>query len=255
MITQIRVELLKMKRSMALWVCLGAPSGVMAIIYLVMNRRGSGQGRIGAWPLSWEQFAKAPVDMWAFFMFPMVITALSIMLSQIEHTPKAWNYVLAAPTPRWRLFLAKTLVMLTMTAAMTLILYLLIPLAGTLRDLTHKPMIGAFDWQGPARKLSMIYAGGMLPTAIQTWVALRFRNFAVPLSVGIGGWFVAIAFLFHAMTTGERDLGLSVYVPWMMPADALSTDPDIRRLVWFGLAGGIAVFAGMIADLSRKEVA
>ncbi|CAN5138284.1 ABC transporter permease [soil metagenome] len=255
MITELRVEVLKLKRSLVLPLALAAPLITASLFYLIFNRMGTGVGRMGAAPMPWTLYADLPLRLWSFFMLPMAITGLVIITSQVEHGPKAWNYILSLPTARWRIFLAKAIIVLGLTALMSVVLYLLLPLSGWIRGFNHKPMIGTFDWQAVGLTVARIYGAGVLLAVIQIWASLRFRNVAAALAVGIGGGVVSIAALFAAMIGGGGEPGAAVYFPWLMPTFARGIDAASHQALGLGLGVGLVALVAMIVDLSRREVA
>lgn len=235
----LRVEFLKLNRSLALLLCAAAPAFV-ALISLVMllDRERSGP---------WSMFVTSASALWAYFMLPMSVTALTILVAQIEHGPKAWNQMLALPVPRWRLLLAKLVVVLCLVAAMSVALYGLIFAAGALGEAV-KPgpqLVGSRGWWNAAELLATMFAGALLMTSVQMWAALRFRSFVPPLVLGIGGTFAAVA-----ATSAEQ----GIYFPWLIPVNALATSPErAQAAMLFGLVGGVVVCGLMLLHLQRFE--
>ncbi len=81
---------------------------------------------------------------------------------------------------------------------------------------------------------------------IQLWVALRVTNFIVPVTLGIAGTFVAV------MASGAEE---GIYFPWLMPLKLLVDDSgQLSPAFTYGVAGGLAVLALMMIDMSRREV-
>jgi lantibiotic transport system permease protein len=186
--------------------------------------------------------------MWATFMLPMTVTALTVLVAQIEHGPKGWSSLLAAPVARWRIFLAKAAVVLGLTAAMTLLLFALVHIAGSAAEAIKpgRQLLGAPEPADTAEILAKMYVAGVLLVVVQLWAALRFRSFVPPLVLGIGGTFVA------AMAYGSR---WGVVFPWLLPVNAaLATDAQRNALsLDLGLYGGLAALALMLVHMSRYE--
>ncbi len=93
--------------------------------------------------------------------------------------------MLALPIARWRIFLAKTMVVLT-ASALTTLLILLVTCVGTLigRLIGSNIPRGPFPWALLANKVPMLLASTTMLAAIQLWVALRFPSLVAPLLVG-----------------------------------------------------------------------
>lgn len=239
MLTTIGVELAKLKRSLALLLCIAAPVFVALLALLI--------GLDGNKPRPWTLFMAGGSAMWAYFMLPMTVTALTVLIAQVEHAPKAWNAVLALPVPRWRIFAAKALVVIALVAGMSVAVLLLLLLAGVVVE-TIKPgetLLGSPKPWAAARLLAAMFAGSLMMIAVQLWTALRFRSFVPPLVLGIGGTFVAVA------ATASKQ---GAWFPWLIPVNALAADPGrSETAISFGFWGGLVVFGAMLLHLSRYE--
>jgi ABC-2 type transport system permease protein len=236
----LAVEILKLRRSLALLLCATAPSFVALLMFLMALDRKQ--------PVTWEQLAGGAGGFWATFMLPMTVTALTVLVTQIEHGPKGWNAVLAAPVARWRTFLAKAVVVLGLVGAMTAALWALAHLVGfgveQIKGDAH--VTGAPSPAKLAQMLGKMYAAGVLLVVVQLWTALRFRSFVPPLVLGIGGTFVA------AMAY-QSEYG--VYLPWLLPVNAALATEAWRNTagLYLGLFGGIAALVAMLIHMSRYE--
>ena len=239
MLTAVIVELGKLRRSLVLLLCVAAPLCVAVLNLLI--------GLDGDKPWPHERFVLGGAAMWAFFMLPMTVTALTVLVAQLEHGPRAWNALLAYPVPRWRIFAAKTLVVLGLVAAMSAALLGLMLLAGAAIE-AAKPgdhLTGSPKAWGAAQLLATMFAGSLLLIAIQLWAALRFRSFVPPLVLGIGGTFVAVA------ATAARQ---GAWFPWLLPVQALSTEPGGGAAsIALGFWGGLVVLGAMLVHMSRYE--
>lgn len=236
--TLIGVELAKLRRSLALLLCVTAPTAVAGLALLINLDRKK--------PLGWDMFMAGTAAMWAYFMLPMTITALTLLMAQMEHAPKAWNHLFALPIARWRLFAAKLLTCCGLVAAMSLALLPLLVASG-LAARWAQPSIGLTGLPDIGQALALLgrmAACALLMLVLQLWVALRFASFVPPLVLGIGGTFVAVA------ATSARQ---GIYFPWLLPVSALSTD-DHAAFAWqLGFFGGLVLALAMLWDLGRKR--
>ena len=240
MLQSILVECAKLRRSLALLLCVAAPSMVALLsIVILLDRKD---------PLDWSMFATSTAAIWAFFMLPMTVTALTVLMAQLEHGARSWNHLLALPIARWRHHAAKAAVVVLLVAAMNVALWLMLPLAGlAVEALKPGQLLGAYDWQSSLSLLGRMLGSAILLIGLQLWAALRFRSFVPPLVLGIGGTFVAV------VATGSKQ---GLWFPWLMPTNMLAADPARAELALaIGLGGGIVVLLAMTADLARKEYA
>jgi ABC-2 type transport system permease protein len=229
-------EFLKLRRSLALLLVASAPLFVAGICLLI--------GVHNEKPFALDRYSMSASALWAFAMLPMSVTALSVLMAQMEHGPKTWDHFLALPGARRWLFPAKALAMMIFVVGMTAWLYVLLLIGAWLGAQIH-PVTGAFDAPNVRLVLMKMTAASLLLCVIQLWTALRFRSFVPPLVLGITGTFVSVA------AAGARE---GAYFPWLMPLHMLSTEADMQRMaMWIGCGGGIVAMAVMLADLSRRE--
>lgn len=232
------VEILKLRRSLALLLCLAAPACVVILVTVIaLDREG---------PVPLNGIGINAAALWAFAMMPLSITALSVLMAQMEHGVRSWDHVLTLPGARPRIYLAKALVMLGLLAAMQMLLFLLLNLAVPLIASLHA-VTGTFDPWAVGGTLARMGVAAMLVCMLQLWVALRFRSFVPPLILGIGGTFAAIA------ATGARQ---GAFFPWLMSVNMLATDERSQMIaIALGGAGGLVALAAMLIHLSRREPA
>lgn len=237
----VRAEIIKLRGSLALLLCVVAPVAVAVLMAVIFNRRGGGD-------TTWWMYLLGNAAAWAYFMLPMTVTALTVLVAQMEHGPRFWNHLLALPIPRRHIFFAKACVVMLLCAGMTVLLALLAPMLGYLSDVLTpgRTLTGPIGWGELLGLLSRIYASAWLLVALQLWAALRWRSFVPPLALGIGGTFVAV------MATGSE---LGPYFPWLIPSNALANDPSAADLALIiGIVGGALCTAAMAVDLARRPV-
>lgn len=182
----ILLEFRKLKGTLAAILCLVAPTLVAVMSALIASRQAQGE---------WRGLVVNAEGLWAYFVLPMTVTALSALVAQIEHGPKAWDHLLALPISRARLFAAKAIAMMTLLAAMSLLLLTETYATGSLLGILSpkRAPIGDFPWGQAGTELAMMWAASWFMGLIQLWIALRFKSFVAPLTVGLAGTFVVIA--------------------------------------------------------------
>ncbi|HZF95309.1 MAG TPA: ABC transporter permease [Allosphingosinicella sp.] len=234
-------EFAKLRRSLVLLLCAAAPVLVALLIALMFHQKeGPDQ--------PWSFYLVGASAIWGFFMLPMAVTALTILVAQLEHGPRFWNHLLALPVPRASFFAAKIAAVVLLVAAMTLALFALVPELGWLADTTQpaRSLTGEVDLAQFGSILARMFGGALLLVTVQLWAALRFRSFVPPLVLGIGGTFVAV------VATGSS---WGPYFPWLIPTNQLASDPANAQLaLTVGIVGGLVVAAAMLVDLSRREI-
>jgi hypothetical protein len=236
----LAVEATKLRRSLALVLALVAPALVAVFVFFNLLRIDEAQ--------SWSITLQTSAAIWAFFMLPMSVTALTALVANIEHGPRTWDYLRALPVPRWQLYGSKAVGVLSVVALMSVLLGLMtcaaIELAAWL-----KPSIsptGRFDLVDYVNLLARIFVAAWLLVAVQLWIALRFASFVPALATGIGGTFFAV------VATSAK---IGVVLPWQIPVNQLASDPARAGLALAigGIGGGVVMLA-MLRSLSRREV-
>lgn len=92
MLAVLSVEVRKLNRSLALLLALAAPTLIAIFVFFNMLR--------GDEPQPWEMYLQSSTAIWAFFMLPMSVTALTALVAQMEHGPRARG-IIYGPC-RWR---------------------------------------------------------------------------------------------------------------------------------------------------------
>ncbi len=240
MIASLIVEFRKLNRSLALWLAVAGPGLIAAFTFFNVLR--------GKAPAPWDIWMVGATAIWAFFMLPMTVTALTALVAHMEHGPRSWDHLRALPIPRWRLYAAKAISVLTVVAVMSVAVPAFTWAAVTLAGLV-KPTVaptGPFDVATYLSTLGRMYLAALLLVAIQLWTALRFASFVPALAVGIGGTFFAV------VATSAR---VGVFLPWQMPVNMLGTEPwRVQTALALGSVGGLVAFALLLIHLSRREV-
>lgn len=238
MFTLLFVELRKLKGSLILLLCLVAPL-IVALFLLAMATRQP--------VMPWADAMANGTGLWSFFMLPMTVIALSILLAGVEHGPRAWDHILALPVPRWRIFAAKAAVMMLLIGAMSVMMLVEIRVVGMLLPqlAPAKAFTGEFPWRIGFELIGAMWAASLFMGMIQLWTAIRFRSFVAPMGLGLAGTFIAVA------ASGAKE---SIFVPWAMPVAILANQGARSELAFqIGLIGGLCVLLLMLVDLSRKE--
>lgn len=275
MLTSVYVEILKLQRSKIIWVMLAAPLIVAALFFLIQISSED-------YPPFWPFHLFLGFAAWAYFMLPMTATVITTMLAQMEHSPKTWAHLFTLPVGKWRHFMAKSIVSLLILGAMTLLMVGFMIAGGWLGgQVTGKelgdpqalmnmmrPQIEAQAAQGDggpqfgegldnilksgdwriflAERLGLMFLAAFLMIAIQLWAALIFRNFLIPLAIGVGGGFVAVV---------AQASEYGIYFPWLLPINMLNLDADkMNFALSLGFGGGLVAFLLMLIHMSRMEI-
>lgn len=238
MITLLRTEFEKLRGSLALLLACVAPAlpGLLVMLGL-MSKEG---------PASWSDSYKLAMPLWALFLGPMVIAAFTALMAQLEHRGRGWDHILALPIAKWRLFLAKLVIVFAFIVFMTWLVVLCTAM-GTLAGGAIGGGVPAepFPWRSLLKTSSLVVASMATLVIIQFWVAVRFSSFVVPLVVGIGGTLVGLAVLITGTQRAE-------WFPWVLPFNAIAS-PEPLAYAFAGLIGGGLLTVLMVPLLTRHQ--
>lgn len=241
MLAVLSVEIRKLNRSLAVLLAIAAPSLIAIFTFFNLLRAKAAQ--------PWEMWMVSSIGIWAFFMLPMSVTALTALVAHMEHGPRSWDHLRALPLPRWRLYAAKAIVVLAVVAAMSAAT-LGLAWGAVVLATAVKPALtptGPLEIDLYAITTAKVFLAAILMVAIQLWTALRFSSFVPALALGIGGTF------FSVVATSAK---AGVFFPWQMPVNMLTSSQAWRAPTALGLGFGLGLFvlALVVAHLTRREV-
>ncbi len=186
LLTSTQGELIKTKRSAAFWVGLIGAAVIpmlFMIVYLVKPTEAAG-GPGNPWNrhmfACWQSFAS--------FMGPMFVILICSQIPQIEYKNNAWKQVFASPQSIGNIYFSKLMAILLMIFFMLVSFNIFVILAGVIPSLFHK-QLHYLEYQIHFKELlrlnikTGISLLGII--AIQYWLSLRFKNFIVPIGIGL----------------------------------------------------------------------
>lgn len=258
LVRAVSSEILKLKRTLALWMVFISPAVVVLLIFANYLQRG--ESFVSQSSAPWLSFAQGVFILWSILMLPLFIALEASLLGGVEHSGANWKHLFALPTPKWSIYAAKILVMLALVALAVLALVVMTVLAGWSLALL-RPRIG-FSFSFPAMEMLAMafgpYAAAVLIIALHTWLSTRWGNFVIGLGVGISGTVV------NAIILGSE---FGRLYPWALPvvvesnlfqiirgADAAGAWADIQVCLALALAGFLVVAIAGGWDFVRRDV-
>jgi len=238
MLRLVEVEFRKLRGSLVLLLITLPPllPGLLIALAIASNE-GSPQ---------WAQMLdRLTLPLWAMFLNPTLIATLATLMGDIEYRNHGWDFTLTQPHSRVSIFLAKLMVIVPLHAIMIAIAVgFAIAMGGAVGSITGNYPTGDLALNEYAMFVVRMTAGSFGILALQFWVALRWRNFLLPLSLGIAGTLVALAVLL----TGTRDAD---WFPWVVALRS-ALGETTAQFAWTGLAMGVGFCALMLLDLQRR---
>jgi hypothetical protein len=239
----VAVELLKIRRSLALLMLFVIPLVVLLLNFVTLVKRYNIDyldARL--WLIYWNGIT----GMWGYFMLPLYMALITGLLNGQEHKNQTWRLMLTLPVPQLQLFIVKGILAWLFVVSSTLVLMAATALTVGALGLAGARMEGAF----PLELLSMLgkVALTCLPVLVlQHAISWRFQNLVLPLAIGV------------IATMGAQQIGNSTYwvwYPWSYPAMAMLGSDVARQQHAMMLAAlvGVALLAASAALLARREV-
>ena len=156
MLTVLSVEVRKLNRSLALVLAATAPALIAVFVFSMLLRSKT--------PSEWDMWIGSGMAIWAYFMMPLCVAALTALVAHMEHGPRSWDHLRALPVPRWTLYAAKAVcviaLVLIMSAAVLGATIGAVALGGLIKP--EAAAMGALDLTG--------YAWSMARMAAALWL-------------------------------------------------------------------------------------
>lgn len=178
-----RTELIKTKRSAAFWLSfLGA--GVIPSIFVLMYTINPTKNYNASWDHhfleGWQAFSA--------FLQPMFVILICSLIPQIEYKNNTWKQVFASPQSIGNIFFSKYVAIIMMILFLFVMFNTFLIFSAMVPNLFY-PKYGflknSIDWTTLLRFNVKSFISLLGIVSIQYWLSLRFRNFIVPIGIGL----------------------------------------------------------------------
>ncbi|KAA3653485.1 MAG: hypothetical protein DWQ04_35235 [Chloroflexi bacterium] len=206
-------ELLKLKRTLALWLAIILPFVIAVLQFFVIYKNGVNY--IDDGESIWFWIFRQTFSFWTLLGLSLFVTLETTLLSNLEHTNGGWKMLFALPVPRGAVYFAKLVVGLVIVVISTLSLSVFILGAGFLLELL-KPGMGfnsAIPWFEVGKIAGIAFVGASLLVALHTWVGMRWGSFVIASGFGI-------AMTVSGLAVISSDY--AIYYPWTLTAVSLN---------------------------------
>lgn len=197
-VNSFQSEWLKKKRSLATWIVLIGGFFTPAIVIVVRVIYSSQLAVAYASPNFWLRLWDNSWESMALFLMPLGVILASSLITQIEYKNNCWKQLHTTPLNYTTIFFSKLLVIVVMMFQFFMLFNIGIYLSALVPYLLVRgveyplaPIPFAFFFRE-----NCFYFIDCLPIiAIQYMVSLRYKNFLVPVGLGLAGWIAAIGAL------------------------------------------------------------
>jgi hypothetical protein len=190
----IQSEFLKCRHTAALWLTLMAAAFLPAINCLILVAKPTVfVAQFQQQP--WISFLRMNWKNGASVILPVFVILLNNVIVQVEYKNNTWKQVYASPRKYADIFFSKFIIVQLFLLGFFLLFSLFIILSGYTISLLQKDYpfsSSAVPFRYLFILITRIYVAILGVSAIQYWLSVRFRNFIVPLGVGIGLWIAGL---------------------------------------------------------------
>jgi len=252
LLISLRSEILKTKRTAALYFTL-IGAAVVPFMFL-LNALTDGlpdENKSSKDPLN--AIFKLAAEMNGFAILPLFVILLCTLLPQIEHRNNTWKQVLTSPRSKATIFLSKFgnihLLILLFLVSNHLFMWLVIVAIHFIipqLNVLQQPLDGYQVLVNAVNAYITVLAIG----SIQFWLGLRFKNFLVPIAVGLVLWLTGtvLALEYHSNLAYYFPYAFQVFPhsPYYKPALTQIALTSFGCALFFLLAGFV--------DFSRRRM-
>ena len=119
----VRAELLKLRRTLALWASLLVPFAVIAMTTALNLSCAPGTRFDPDQPNSWDSLMLDLVlFLWCLVGLPPFVALETALLAGLEHRENTWKHLFALPVPRWTIYVPKILVAVALVCVSSMVL-------------------------------------------------------------------------------------------------------------------------------------
>jgi len=248
-------EWLKIRRSLALWMVLIGGFFTPTIIIVARLVRHAGVPALYAKEDFWQLLWRNSWESMAVFFLPLGAILTTSLIAQIEYKNNTWKQLHTLPLSYTTIFFSKLAVILTLMAIFFVLFNIGIYLSAIVPYLlisgTPYPA-GPLPWRDFLREDALYFLDCLPIVALQYLLALRFKNFLVPVGLG---------FLFWVGSIGVISWTYGYIIPYTYTMfnylkDATQTravTPEVNIHVLAAVYFVVSTIAGYVVYATRPE--
>lgn len=175
LIKMIRADAMKLRRSPVWLAFLFLP--IIPALLGTMNYNNN----LGLLKSEWYSLWTQHTLFTCYFFLPIMLGIYCSYLMRLEHSNHNWNKLLTMPVPTWQIFVSKLFSASLMIVLSELWIGALFILSGKLVGLTAPLPPELISW------LACGTLGGIVMAAVQLFISLIIRSFALPVGIALAG--------------------------------------------------------------------
>jgi lantibiotic transport system permease protein len=187
-IISTKAEIIKTRHSASFWLSLTGSIIIPLIFFLIYTLRpDSNYEKLQVKP--WEMHLLQGWQAFSAFLLPMFVILICSLIPQIEYKNNTWKQVFASPQSIGNIFFSKYVAIAIMILFLFLMFNIFMILAGVIPNLVYSKyafLENSIDWSALLKLNFKTFVALLGIVSIQYWLGLRFRNFIVPIGIGLG---------------------------------------------------------------------
>jgi len=183
LIISIKAELIKTKRSASFWLSVIGAAVIPLIFFLAYTIKPEHNYSNG-----WSKHFLQGWQVFNAFLLPMFVILICSLIPQIEYKNNTWKQVFASPQSISGIFFSKFLTILMMILFLFLLFNSFMILSAVVPNFFFSKfsfLNSSIDWSELLRLNFKTFVSLLGIISFQYWLSLRFRNFIVPIGIGL----------------------------------------------------------------------
>ncbi len=250
-------ETLKLKRTFAFWLTMISACLIpilFFVVYLVKWEKLIPEAGVNPW----DQFANEQIRSTLAALVPLFIVLITSLIIQIEHKALAVKQLFTTPIPKWSSYFGKLSIIMALVFFTYAFYYLLILINGNLLGILRPSLkFSEFspDYLYHAKVLFRSFASVLGILAIQFWLSFRFKNFIIPLGIGM---VLVVVGLIAAQAREAIYFPYSYSILGIQPMDEGVADPEkfwwFPKVAWYSLGCFALISILGYLDIKRMNI-
>ncbi|HET6331426.1 MAG TPA: ABC transporter permease [Holophagaceae bacterium] len=191
-------ERIKLRRSLLGWLILCGGLFVPTIMFAVRMRRLQQLSVLHQAGVYWQRHWMESWESISIMILPLMVALIATLILQVEYKNNTWKQVHTSPQSWGTIFSAKLAMAFWALLQLFLVLNAGLYLAGALPSLFARgtgPLSSPIPFAFLVKLNTSCFVDCLPILALEFLLALRFRNFLVPVGVGAGGWILSLVLI------------------------------------------------------------
>lgn len=194
----LRTELMKLKRTPAVWLTVSGAALLPCAYFIGFINHMDQMLTMTSNP--WSYLFAKQWNMLAFLLLPLYAVLITSLVVQTEYKAKGWKHLLTQPVKRSTAFFSKLITILLLIICCCILFVILSLLAGVLLNWVYpglKFFVYSPDYPGIFLTAAKSFISLLSIIAFQYWLSLRYKNFIIPVGIGMAGIILSGIIIHH----------------------------------------------------------